>query len=83
MKRHTLKILRGLTGWTQAQLAKLLDYSAMSISLIEVGSREPSLAFYRALADVLGCNVGDVLSAYESGDWADLVADARILGKID
>ncbi len=47
---NTIRILRAERGWSQQQLADLLDVSRQSVNAIETGRYDPSLPLAFAIA---------------------------------
>jgi putative transcriptional regulator len=47
---NTIRILRAERGWSQQQLADLLDVSRQSVNAIETGKYDPSLPLAFAIA---------------------------------
>lgn len=52
------KILRTAKGMKQKEVASKLGVTANYVSLVENGSREPSVSYLRGLARILGVPVG-------------------------
>lgn len=52
-----LKLIRQHRGFTQRQLAKMLNVSPSTIALYETGNRSPDPAMLKRLADFLDCSV--------------------------
>jgi transcriptional regulator with XRE-family HTH domain len=48
-------------GWTQAQLAKKVGVHKITISRLERGDRQPSMALLQRLARALGVDPKDLL----------------------
>ena len=53
-------------GWSQAELAQMLDLGASQVSMIERGERMPSVEVLVALARTFGTSVDDLLVSTES-----------------
>jgi transcriptional regulator with XRE-family HTH domain len=76
-----LKIIRKHRGWTQRQLAKILNISPSTIALYETGDRNPDPTMLKKLADLLDCSVDWLLGriapeeTYELNDLLDLEHD--------
>jgi DNA-binding XRE family transcriptional regulator len=51
---HPLAAARERAGLTQQQLAERVDVGRVSIARIETGTRSPSMALARRIADTLG-----------------------------
>lgn len=65
-----IKKWRLRNGWTQEQLAEMLNIEIESVSRFERGIRSPSLERLGDMADILGVPVSTLLddeSAYEAG----------------
>ena len=65
-----IKKWRLRNGWTQEQLAEMLNIEIESVSRFERGIRSPSLERLGNIADILGVPVSTLLddeSAYEAG----------------
>jgi putative transcriptional regulator len=58
--KNRIRVLRAERGWTQADLAKLLDVSRNSVNAIENGKYDPSLPLAFAIADVFGMKIEDI-----------------------
>ena len=53
--------LRKSKGLTQQEFAEKLGISNKSLSRYERGDRNPSLAELKRIADVLGCEINDLI----------------------
>ncbi len=58
--RNHLRTLRAARGWSQAQLADLLDVSRQTVNAIETGRYDPSLPLAFKLAAVFGSSIEDL-----------------------
>jgi putative transcriptional regulator len=58
--KNRIRVLRAERGWTQADLAKLLDVSRNSVNAIENGKYDPSLPLAFAIADIFGMKIEDI-----------------------
>ena len=58
--KNRIRVLRAERGWTQADLAKLLDVSRNSVNAIENGKYDPSLPLAFAIADVFGMRIEEI-----------------------
>jgi len=58
--RNTVRELRTVQGWTQAELAVRLDVSRNSVNAIETGRYEPSLTLALRIARVFGKPVEEI-----------------------
>lgn len=52
--RNTLRALREERGWTQGELAKLLDVSRQTINAVETEKYDPSLPLAIKIARLFG-----------------------------
>ena len=57
---NNLSSLRAERGWTQQQLAELLDVSRQTVISIEKGKYDPSLPLAFAIAAVFGLKIEDI-----------------------
>lgn len=60
--KHPLKVWREYRGLTIGSLATACKVSAPAVSQIESGKRKPSAALLKHLADVLKCDMEDLLN---------------------
>ena len=51
---NRLRELRGIHGWSQAELADRLDVSRQTVNAIETGKYDPSLPLAFAIARLFG-----------------------------
>jgi putative transcriptional regulator len=58
--KNRIRVLRAEKGWTQADLAKLLDVSRNSVNAIENGKYDPSLPLAFRIADVFGLRIEEI-----------------------
>jgi putative transcriptional regulator len=58
--KNRIRVLRAEKGWTQADLARLLDVSRNSVNAIENGKYDPSLPLAFAIADVFGMKIEEI-----------------------
>ena len=58
--KNELRALRGLRGWSQADLAEKLDVSRQSVNAIETGKFDPSLPLAFKIARLFGKQIEDV-----------------------
>lgn len=58
--KNELRVLRGLRGWSQADLAEKLDVSRQSVNAIETGKFDPSLPLAFKIARLFGKRIEDV-----------------------
>ena len=58
--KNELRALRGLRGWSQADLAEKLDVSRQSVNAIETGKFDPSLPLAFKIARLFGKRIEDV-----------------------
>ena len=66
MVKNRVKELRIARGWTQQQLADLVDVSRQSINSIERERYEPSLTLALKFARVFDCATEDIFTLEES-----------------
>ena len=88
----TLKALRAKKGVTQAELATALGVGKSTISMYEVGAREPDFEMLEAIADYFNVNMADLVSPREiektpaltEKDERDIAKDLeRIMGQLE
>ena len=58
--KNRIRVLRAEKGWTQADLAKLLDVSRNSVNAIENGKYDPSLPLAFRIAGVFGLRIEEI-----------------------
>jgi putative transcriptional regulator len=58
--KNRIRVLRAEKGWTQADLAKLLDVSRNSVNAIENGKYDPSLPLAFRIAEVFGMKIEEI-----------------------
>ncbi len=58
--KNCLKALRTERGWSQAELAELLDVSRQSVNSIETGKYDPSLPLAFRIARLFGRPIEDI-----------------------
>jgi putative transcriptional regulator len=58
--KNRLKVLRAERGWSQQDLANLLDVSRQSVNAIETGRYDPSLPLAFRIADVFETQIEDI-----------------------
>lgn len=58
--KNRIRVLRAEKGWTQADLARLLDVSRNSVNAIENGKYDPSLPLAFKIADVFGQKIEEI-----------------------
>ena len=88
-----LKELRTQKGLSQAELAKKLNLSKSTISMIEVGSRNPSFEVLELIADFFNVDMAYLLGKEEQSryfmDYAlysvasELSADSELLAVVE
>ena len=61
MNNH-IRALRAERGWSQAELADMLDVSRQSVNAIETGRYDPSLPLAFAIARLFGLPVESIFS---------------------
>ncbi|MBY9065894.1 helix-turn-helix transcriptional regulator [Hyphomonas sp. WL0036] len=57
---NTIRTLRAEKGWSQQQLADLLDVSRQSVNAIETGKYDPSLPLAFAIARLFERQIEDI-----------------------
>jgi putative transcriptional regulator len=60
--KNIVRELRAQQGWSQAQLADLLEVSRQTINAIETGRYDPSLPLAFALARLFRRRIEDIFS---------------------
>ena len=58
--KNRIRVLRAEKGWTQADLARLLDVSRNSVNAIENGKYDPSLPLAFRIAGVFGLRIEEI-----------------------
>lgn len=58
--KNRIRVLRAERGWTQADLAKLLDVSRNSVNAIENGKYDPSLPLAFAIAEIFKLRIEEI-----------------------
>ena len=58
--KNRIRVLRAERGWTQADLAKLLDVSRNSINAIENGKYDPSLPLAFSIAEIFELRIEEI-----------------------
>ena len=58
--KNRIRVLRAERGWTQADLAKLLDVSRNSVNAIENGKYDPSLPLAFAIAEIFELRIEEI-----------------------
>lgn len=66
MTNH-LRDLRGARGWSQQQLADLLEVSRQSVNAIETGRYDPSLPLAFRIAELFGVAIEQVFVSPSRG----------------
>ena len=88
----TLKALRAKKGVTQAELATALGVGKSTISMYEVGARDPYFEMLEAIADYFNVNMADLVPPREiektpaltEKDERDIAKDLeRIMGQLE
>ena len=92
--QNRLQLLREERGWSQQQLAKLLDVSNATIASIEKGRYEPSLTLASAMARLFGGRVEDIFPNSPAREsvaptasrvtfvYTDIEGSTRLLGRL-
>ena len=60
--RNSVRELRTVKAWSQADLADRLNVSRQTVNAIETGRYDPSLPLAFALAKIFKCQVEDIFS---------------------
>jgi putative transcriptional regulator len=58
--KNRIRVLRAERGWTQADLAKLLDVSRNSVNAIENGKYDPSLPLAFSIASIFKLRIEEI-----------------------
>jgi putative transcriptional regulator len=58
--KNRIRVLRAERGWTQADLARLLDVSRNSVNAIENGKYDPSLPLAFAIAEIFELRIEEI-----------------------
>jgi putative transcriptional regulator len=58
--KNRIRVLRAERGWTQADLAKLLDVSRNSVNAIENGKYDPSLPLAFSIAEIFRLRIEEI-----------------------
>jgi putative transcriptional regulator len=58
--KNDLREWRGRRGWTQLELAQMLDVSRQTVNAIETGKYDPSLPLAFRIADVFAVRIEDM-----------------------
>jgi putative transcriptional regulator len=58
--KNRIRVLRAERGWTQADLAKLLDVSRNSVNAIENGKYDPSLPLAFSIAQIFKMRIEEI-----------------------
>lgn len=61
MNNH-IRELRAGRGWTQADLAELLEVSRQTVNALETGRYDPSLPLAFAIAELFGKSIEDIFT---------------------
>jgi len=59
---NRIKLLRAERGWSQAELADMLDVSRQSVNAIETGRYDPSLPLAFAIARLFGLPIESIFT---------------------
>ena len=57
---NRLRELRDVKGWSQGELAELLDVSRQTVNALETGKYDPSLPLAFRIARLFGLRIEDV-----------------------
>ena len=66
MNNH-LRTLRAERGWSQQDLAQLLEVSRQSVNAIETGRYDPSLPLAFRIAELFGCAIEHIFISPSKG----------------
>ena len=58
--KNRIRVLRAERGWTQADLAKLLDVSRNSVNAVENGKYDPSLPLAFSIAEIFKMRIEEI-----------------------
>jgi putative transcriptional regulator len=58
--KNTLKVLRAMRNWSQADLAEKLDVSRQAINAIETGKHDPSLPLAFRIARLFDTTIEEI-----------------------
>ena len=58
--KNTLKVLRAMRNWSQADLAKKLDVSRQAVNAIETGKHDPSLPLAFRIARLFDTTIEEI-----------------------
>ena len=61
--KNKIRDLRAARGWSQAELADMLDVSRQSVNAIETGRYDPSLPLAFAIAGVFETSIEAIFTA--------------------
>ena len=61
--KNRIRVLRAEKGWTQADLAQLLDVSRNSVNAIENGKYDPSLPLAFRIAELFSLSIEQVFTS--------------------
>lgn len=63
--KNRIRVLRTERGWTQADLASLLDVSRQTVNALETGKYDPSLPLAFRIARLFGQAIEDIFDDQE------------------
>jgi putative transcriptional regulator len=66
--KNTLKVLRAMRNWSQADLAEQLDVSRQAVNAIETGKYDPSLPLAFKIARLFDGKIEDIFDDGTSHD---------------
>lgn len=72
---NTIKMLRNAAGMSQKEFAKQTGVSSSLVSLIESGSREPTIIYLRTVSKVTGAPFSALFA--QSGDAPDNLTESQ------
>jgi putative transcriptional regulator len=58
--KNTLKVLRAMRNWSQADLAEKLDVSRQAVNAIETGKHDPSLPLAFRIARLFDTTIEEI-----------------------
>jgi putative transcriptional regulator len=69
--KNTLKVLRAMHGWSQADLAERLDVSRQTVNALETGKFDPSLPLAFKIAALFGQPIEAIFQPEPDGTVAE------------
>ncbi len=65
--KNTLKVLRAVHNWSQAELGERLDVSRQAVNAIETGKYDPSLPLAFKMARLFGMPIEEIFTFEDEG----------------